>query len=214
MTNTTVRLFLTGCLAILVVACGHGKGIPPEGADHAEGHALAEADFQAGFDAYERGDYETALKKFLPLAEQGEADAQNKLGVMYAEGQGVPQDYAEAMKWFRLAADQGYAKAQHNLGYMHEYGEGVTQDYQEALRWFRLAADQGYAVAQTNLGFMYAKGHGVTKDYVQAYVWYTLAASQGDDLATKSQTLLEKSMTPSQLAEAQRLTREWKPKGK
>ena len=172
------------------------------------------AGFQAGWDAYERGDYDTALKEWRPLAGQGDASAQTNLGFMYDQRKGVPQDYQEALRWYRLAADQGYAAAQNNLGFMYDKGRGVPQDYQEAVRWYRLAADQGFALAQTNLGFMYAKGHGVPKDYVQAYVWYTLAASQGDDLATKSQTLLEKSMTPSQLAEAQRLTREWKPKGK
>ena len=64
-------------------------------------------DYQAAENAYNRGDYETALKKFLPLAEQGNASAQYNLGVMYANGRGVPQDYAEAMKWYRLAAEQG-----------------------------------------------------------------------------------------------------------
>ncbi len=59
------------------------------------------AGFQEGVDAYERGDYETALKKFLPLAEQGHAGAQNHLGELYAEGKGVPQDYTEAMQWYR-----------------------------------------------------------------------------------------------------------------
>ena len=73
MTKTNARLFLAVCLAILVVACGHGKGIPPEGADHAEDHALAGADFQAGQGAYIRGDYGTALKEWRPLAEQGDA---------------------------------------------------------------------------------------------------------------------------------------------
>ena len=61
-------------------------------------------------------------------AESGDAKAQHNLGVMYENGQGVPQDYAEALKWFRLAADQGDAKAQHNLGVMYYYGEGVPQD--------------------------------------------------------------------------------------
>ena len=104
--------------------------------------APAWADFQAGLDAVDRGDYDTALKEWRPLAEQGEADAQHNLGIMYHQGKGVPQDYAEAAKWYRLAADQGLEKA--------------------------------------------AKGLEV----------------------------LEKEMTPAQLDEAQRLAREWKPKGK
>ncbi len=86
-------------------------------------------------------------------------------------------------------------------------------DYDTALREFRLLANQGHAQAQVNLGIMSSQGRGVPKDSVQAYVWYTLAASQGDDLAEKFKAHLEKSMTLDQLAEAQRLAREWKPKG-
>ena len=112
-------------------------------------------------------------------AESGDAEAQLNLGVMYNNGEGVPQDYAEALKWFRLAADQGYAIAQNNLGVMYESGEGVPQDYAEALKWYRLAADQGYAEAQSNLGLMYCAGEGVPQDYAEAVKWYRLAADQG-----------------------------------
>ncbi len=100
-------------------------------------------DFQAAEDAYNRGDYETALKKFLPLAEQGLAAAQHYLGVMYGEGKGVPQDYAEAMKWYRLAADQGDGDAQFNLGGMYFSGHGVARNYIQAYMWASLAAAQG-----------------------------------------------------------------------
>jgi len=158
------------------------------------------AGFQEGVDAYERGDYETALKKFLPLAEQGHAGAQNHLGELYAEGKGVPQDYTEAMKWYRLAADQGDAWAQSNLGWMYRKGQGVPQDYAEAVKWYRLAAD-------------YEKGKGVPQDYAEAAKWYRLAADQGLEKAAKGLEVLEKEMTPAQIAEAQRLAREWKPKG-
>ena len=84
--------------------------------------------------------------------------------------------------------------------------------YETALKEFRLLAEQGHTEAQMNLGIMYSQGQGVPKDDVQAYGWYTLAAGQGDDLATKFQTLLEKSMTPDQNAEAQQLARAWKGK--
>ena len=73
-------------------------------------------------------------------AEQGAANAQNDLGVMYYNGEGVPQDYVEAVRWYRLAADQGFAAAQLNLGVMYDRGRGVPQDYVEALRWVNLAA--------------------------------------------------------------------------
>ncbi len=100
-------------------------------------------DFQSGVDAYNRGDYDTALKKFLPLANQGDAAAQYFLGGMYAQGKGVLRDYAEAMKWYRLVADQGVAAAQHNLGIISSQGQGVPKDDVQAYRWYTLAADQG-----------------------------------------------------------------------
>ncbi len=151
MTKTNARIFLIVCLAILVVGCGHGKGIPPEGADHAEGHVLARADFQAGVDAAKRGDHGTALKEFRRLAEQRPASAQYNLGYIYEYGQGVPQDYQEAMKWWRLAADQGVADAQNNLGYMFFKGQGVQRNYDRAYMWITLAAAQGNEKAAKGL---------------------------------------------------------------
>src|SRR5262245_9634805 len=78
--------------------------------------------------AYKAGDYEAALRLTRPLAEHGDASAQVVLGVMYAQGQGVPQNYAEALKWFREAAEHGETTAQVNLGLMYAQGQGVPQD--------------------------------------------------------------------------------------
>ena len=83
------------------------------------------ADFQAGLDAYKRGDYDTAMTEWRPLAEQGDAEAQWFLGSMYYQGKGVPQDDQEAVRWYWQAADQGDAYAQNTLGYMYEHGRGV-----------------------------------------------------------------------------------------
>ncbi len=133
--------------------------------------------YQAGLDAYERGDYDTALKEWRPLAEQGDADAQFNLGIMYDNGQGVPEDD------------------------------------REAVRWYRLAADQGHAAAQNNLGRKFFQGQGVPRNYVRAYMWTSLAAAQGLEGPAQGLEILEKKMTPSQIAEAQRLAREWALKG-
>ncbi|BDV00460.1 hypothetical protein TDMWS_05450 [Thermodesulfomicrobium sp. WS] len=145
------------------------------------------AGFDEGLAAYDRGDYATALKEWRPLAEQGHAGAQNKLGVMYAKGQGVSKDDAEALKWFRKAAEQGYAAAQGALGFMYGDGRGVPQDYAEAVKWYRKAAEQGDTKAQNNLGAMYKNGRGVPQDYAEAVKWYRKAAEQGD---TKAQNNL------------------------
>jgi len=110
--------------------------------------ALVHADFQAGKDAYDRGDYETALKELRPLAEQGLAAAQKNLGVMYQQGQGVPQDYAEAVKWTRRAAEQGFAAAQYNLGVMYYEGQGGPQDFIQAYMWGTLSVEQGFEPAK------------------------------------------------------------------
>ncbi len=106
-------------------------------------------DFQTGVDAYVREDYDTALKEFRPLAEQGNAKAQYNLGLMYFNGQGVAQDDHEAMKWFRLAAMQGNAKAQFTLGNMYYKGKGLPQDYVLDHLWLTRAAEQGFPKAVT-----------------------------------------------------------------
>ena len=168
-------------------------------------------DFQDGLDAYQKKDYKEAVKLFLPLAEQGNADAQSNLGFMYEKGQGVPQDYKEAVRLYRLSAEQGNAGAQYNLGTMYDQGLGVPQDYKEAVKWFRLAAEQGDAKAQNNLGLMYAKGKGVPQDYVSAHMWWNLSASNGNKNSVITRDIVEEKMTPSQLEEAQRLARNWKP---
>jgi len=101
------------------------------------------ADGQAGGYAYERRDYDTALKEWRPLAEQGDADAQFNLGVMYDMGLGVPQDYQEAVRWYRRAAEQGNAGAQNNLGFMYGNAQGVPKDYVLAHMWLNLAEAKG-----------------------------------------------------------------------
>ena len=180
---------------------------------------VAAGPYEDGVAAHGRGDYATALKLWRPLADQGHASAQYNLGVMYDNGQGVPQDYAEAVTWYRKAADQGYASAQYNLGFMYANGEGVKQDYAEAVTWYRKAADQGHAGAQNNLGVMYRDGQGVKQDYVQAHKWLNLAAArypaseaERRDKSVKNRDLVAAKMTPAQIAKAQKLARDWKPK--
>jgi TPR repeat protein len=157
-------------------------------------------------------DYAAAVRWYRKAAAQGYADAQFLLGVMYDEGRGVAQDYAAAVSWFRKAAAQGNASAQYNLGVKYDKGQGVPQDFAEAVKWYRKAAVKGYTDAQVNLGFMYGKGQGVLQDYVQAHKWYNLAAVRGDKMAVKNRNIVAKLMTPTQVAEAQRLARAWRPK--
>ena len=176
--------------------------------------APALADFKAGVDAYRRGDYATALHEWQALAEQGHADAQYNLGLLYAKGQGVSKDDAQAQQWYEKAAAQGHADAQVNLGILYDYGRGVAQDYKKAVYWYRLSAKQGNELAQRQLGLMFERGDGVPQDHVQAYMWYTLGAANGAKRGAALRDALAKRMTPDQIAEAQQLAQEWKPKGK
>jgi len=104
--------------------------------------------------------------------------AQNNLGVMYDNGEGVEQDHVEAAKLFRKAAEAGRAKAQYNLGYMYRIGKGVEQDDIEAAKWYRKAAEAEIANAQFNLGIMYGIGKGVEQDFSKAVRWLQLAGAQ------------------------------------
>ena len=90
-----------------------------------------------GLDAYSRGNYTTALGLLQAPATQGDAAAQNALGVIYTKGQMVAQDHKESVRWFQLSAAQGYAAAQANLGGMYYNGRGVAQDDKEAAKWYR-----------------------------------------------------------------------------
>ena len=100
-------------------------------------------DFKAGMDAYNRGDYATALREWRPLAEQGDASAQFSLGLSYENGDGVPRDYAKARQWYEKAASQGDAKAQLYLGMQSSFGQGGPVDLVQAYMWYSLAAGNG-----------------------------------------------------------------------
>ncbi len=169
------------------------------------------ADFQAGLDAYLRGDYAAALREWRPLAEQGNAHAQNYLGLLYAIGNGVVRDDGYARQWWEKAAAQGLANAQSNLGVLYDNGHGVPRDYRQARQWYEQAAAQGDAVAQLNLGLLYQNGHGVPRDYVQAHKWFKLAAANGEKRGAMFRDALTNQMTPAQIDEAEKLAREWKP---
>jgi uncharacterized protein len=278
----------------------------------------AAQDYQKGWEAYEQGEYEAAAQEWHPLAEQGNAEAQFRLGVMYSGGIGVPKNDVEALKWFRLAAEQGnvaakahlntlystgemvhlsdfeqdtdgwfetifkfvffvggsvlvfilyiflagagvilsfwvflgppvlviksvqkikdafsrhwcrrsdlesahleitrlkaeqgIVDAQFMLGYRYAEGDGAPKDDAEAVKWYRLAAEQGSGGAQYYLGDMYYEGKGVPQDYVGAYMCYYVGSMLSYVEAAKNLAVVAKSMTPAQIAEAQRMAREW-----
>ena len=142
-------------------------------------------------------------------AEEGDAAGQFELGDIHYKGKGVPLDYDEALKWYRKAAEQGDATAQYNLALMYFKGVGVPKDDAEAVKWYRKAAEQGHANGQYNLGLMYYRGDGVPQDYTTAYMWLNLAAATGSENSAKARDLLAKRMPKEQIAEGQKLSREW-----
>jgi len=120
------------------------------------------------------------------------------------------KDYQRAYEIWRPLAQQGHASAQFLLGLVYDAGTGVPEDDAEAVNWYRKAAQQGQARAQYNLGLMYSKGEGVPKDYSLAYKWVNIAAASGDQSAAQVRDIyLPELMTPEQIAEGQRLAREW-----
>ncbi|NTV66802.1 MAG: toll/interleukin-1 receptor domain-containing protein [Chlorobaculum sp.] len=136
--------------------------------------------YAEGVKLYDAGKYDEAYPLFLKAAEQGDANAQCYIGVMYDNGYGVAQNYVEAEKWYRKSAEQGNSAAQFNLGLMYDNGKGVAQNYEEAVKWYRKSADQGNADGQANLGFMYEKGLGLAQNYEEAVKWYRKSAEQGN----------------------------------
>ena len=152
------------------------------------------ADFQAGLDAYEAGDYETALKIYRAAAKQGDVEAQSNLGRMYKLGKGVTQDYKEAMKWYRLAAEQGNVGAQSNLGWMYLKGQGVTKNLVIAHMWFNTSIEAwtAYVVKNNNLS-----GEALMHDF--------------EEMRRKKKIIVEipeSKMTSEQITKAQELARE------
>jgi TPR repeat protein len=177
------------------------------------------------------GDLTTALMLFRRLASQGDARAVQLLAELKAKmtpaqiaeaektadiedasaamKKGRKDDYATALQLLRPLAEQGDARAEQLLGTLYYYGNGVRESKVEAVKWYEDAANQGYAEAQRNLGYLYQKGIGVLRDVVRAHMWLNLAAAAGDSGAADERDELEGRMSPAQIAEAEKLARDW-----
>lgn len=145
----------------------------------AVGTAYAD-DFSDGVSYYEQGDFASALDSFKAAAAKGNADAQFNLGLMFLNGEGVPQDYKQALNWFEQSASKGNVRAQVNIGRMYAKGKGMLSNHGIAASWFKKAADQGYADAQYSLGILYVTGTGVGRDYNKARALFQQAANQNN----------------------------------
>ena len=143
-------------------------------------------------------------------ANQGGADAQFNLALLYYHGVGTPRDTRYAIYWYTKAAEQGHVNAQYNLGklYMYGYGEEVRQDPKLAVYWLTKASEQGLFQAQYVLGHLYEWGDGGPQDYKLAFFWYTKAAEQGNLFAKEDRDKMLERMSQSQIEEVQKLSKE------
>jgi uncharacterized protein len=212
----------TVVVVALIVALGFGLVVIREPLQQGMADlipALGTADpTDAAYNAYQNDDAATALRLSQPLAEQGNARAQTLVGLIYYLGRGVPRDESEARKWFGRAADQGDADAPFHLGGMYFEGRGVAQDFLEAAKWYHLAADRNNPRAEYNLGILYFNGKGVPQNNVMAYMWFNLAAARYPASDPRSRRvamhrdIVARYMSREAIEDAQKLTREWKPK--
>jgi len=144
---------------------------------------LVLANFQSGLEAYERDDYVLAMSIWLPLAERGNSEAQNKIGYMYYHGMGVPADKRAAFEWLHASASNGNFEAQRRVAWMYENAEGVDRNLNEAVNWYRRAAGRGNAKAQLRMGKYYLSGKVVTRNDDKAIQWIKSAAQLGEQEA-------------------------------
>ncbi len=110
---------------------------------------------EEGIEAMKNGNYKSAYEKLYPLAEEGNAAAQDSIGTMLCEGLGVRMDEFLAVGWYEKSAAQGYAKAQYSLGIMYVNGRGVTKDRLKGISLISQAAQQGLVIAQQDAYDLY-----------------------------------------------------------
>jgi TPR repeat protein len=143
-----------------------------------------------GTRAYDAGNYVNAIEIFKPLAAQGDAKAQFRLGMLFYNGQGVPEDEKLAVTWLLKAAKQGNVDAMFELGNAYLVGNQapklVEEPDREAAIWFHQAARAGHMNAQYYLGLLFLAGNGVQQSRANAELWFGKAAAQGHSEAKRA----------------------------
>ena len=166
------------------------------------------ANFEAGIAAYQVNDLPLAYKEFLAAAEDGHADSQFNVALMYEQGIGVGKDESQAVVWYGKAASQGHAAAQYNLGVLYENGRGTVIDFAKANEWYRKASAQGDALAIGNLGMLYVRGEGVPVNKVAGVALLLVSAGrdQSPENHAKRNITSTRGLTTEMIVAAQALS--------
>lgn len=200
---TVIGLIVAGILTAVYILTSDGIAPPPPPSSKPK-PAIAAASPGKTVSAQSLAPYAKAAA--------GDAQSQFDLGMLYLNGEGgAPKNYGEALKWLEQAAKAGHAEARFNLATMYKTGLGALQNFEQAFHWFEMAAGQNHAEAQFNIALMHKMGMGIPVDYVKAYTWSNIAAVQGHLGAINLRDNLLGAMTPQQIAEGQRASRDWKP---
>jgi hypothetical protein len=171
-----VVAIVLGVAAVVIASIVWFKPFAPHTAPKPQGQEIAAAPVAPSAPSNEPA---KQVAEYLARAKAGDVQAQLELAILYARGEGVPQDYATAATWFRAAGEKGNPRAQYDLGVLYERGRGVQADAAEAVAWYRKAAENNFALAQYNLAVAYTKGQGTAQDDAEAARWYRRAAQQG-----------------------------------
>jgi hypothetical protein len=155
---------------------------------------IAGIGFEEGRAAYERQEYAKAIQILRPLAEGGNADAQNIVGRMYSVGQGVTKDEGEATKWITLSAGSGNLEAQEALAALaimefYQKRQGV-ENKEQKIQWIITSAKRGNPEAMNMLGMLYSSGNGLPMTTIEAEKWYCRAIKNGHPQAARNLGLM------------------------
>ena len=157
--------------------------------------SFAATEYEQGWDHFKAGNYAIAKKIWLPLAEQGDADAALGLAIIFEHGLETERDPRQSTRWYELAASKGIAEAQHDLGIKYFTGSGVSKNYQRTFELWKQASETGLGSAQTKLAYLYLQGLGTNKNEPEALRWYRQAAKQGSTEGMYNLSLMYKRGT-------------------
>ncbi|MCW8902041.1 MAG: sel1 repeat family protein [Gammaproteobacteria bacterium] len=143
-------------------------------------YTVKAGELEDGFASFKAGNYEQALRLWLPIAEKDNADAQYNLGILYMKGLGVEKNEKTAFIWYKRSAANGNTDAMYNLGTMYNQGRVVIRSTKDAVKWWQKSAELGNAAGQFNLGVVYAYGRRVKQNTDEALKWWKKSAQQGN----------------------------------